>query len=79
MAFQTHDLCGFHRKRFIRKFWRCLLILKLLDFSHRLASLTLRINRTSAIYGIDLIIIRMREGYEGGVCLDAWGQDRDHL
>ena len=22
MAFQMHDLCGFHRKRFIRQFWQ---------------------------------------------------------
>ena len=27
MVFQTHDLCGFRRKRFVCQFWRHLLIL----------------------------------------------------
>ena len=49
---------------------------KLLDFSDP-GQLTLHINIercvSRAIYGIGLIIIRMREGYEGGV----WGRDRD--
>ena len=32
MTFQTHDLCGFRQKRFVRQFWRHLLILSFLTF-----------------------------------------------
>ena len=59
MAFQMHDLCGFYRKRFVRQFWRHLLVLSFLTSPGpgQLGSITLRINRTRAIYGIGLIIL----------------------
>ena len=67
MTFQTHDLCGFRRKRFVRQFWRHLLILSFLTSLGQRSAMTLRINRTLYYTCIrHTTIIRMREGYEGG-------------
>ena len=49
MVFLTHDLCGFHRNRFVRQLWRHVADSKLLDFSQASDSMILRINRTLCV------------------------------
>ena len=60
-----HNLCGFHRKRFVCQFWCHLLILNFLTSPIDHGQLTLCINRTLCI-SCYILFLRMREGYEGG-------------
>ena len=69
VAFQTHNLCGLRRKRFVGQFWRHLLILSFLTSFYPALCYDLHINRTLCIYGIGPLYACVREGYEGGV----WG------
>ena len=59
MTFQMHDLCGFRTKRFVRQFWRHLLVLSFLTSLGQRSAMTFRINRT-LYYMWHTLIIRKR-------------------